>query len=41
MGLVSFTVTVNVVGEGDSVVGTKPEKNPPLARGWHGLPKLD
>jgi hypothetical protein len=41
MGFVSLTVIVNVVEEGDSLVGTKPEKNPPPARGWHGLPKLD
>jgi hypothetical protein len=40
MGLVSFTVIVNEVEEGDAVVGTKPEKKP-FSRGWHGLSKED
>jgi hypothetical protein len=42
MGLVSFTVMVNVVGDATSVLlfGVKPEKKPP-ARGWHGSLKLD
>jgi hypothetical protein len=33
-------VTVKVVVEG-TVVGTKPEKKPPVARGTQGLPKED
>jgi hypothetical protein len=41
MGFVSLTVIVKVVSEGESLVGTKLEKNPPEERGWHGLPKLD
>jgi hypothetical protein len=40
MGLVSFTVMVKEVEEGDSVVGTKPEKKP-FFRGWHGSSKDD
>jgi hypothetical protein len=41
MGVVLLTVMVKVVEDGDAVVGTKPEKNPPAARGWHGSAKLD
>ena len=40
MGVLSLTVIVKVVAEGEAFVGTKPEKNPP-ARGWHGSSKLD
>jgi hypothetical protein len=40
MGDVSFTVIVKVVLEGETFVGTKPEKKPP-ARGWHGSAKED
>jgi hypothetical protein len=36
MGLVSFTVIVKVVPEGEDVVGTKPEKKPPGESGWQG-----
>jgi len=45
MGLVSLTVMVKVLPEGDSAVGTKPEKKPfrtPLVlRGWQGSAKED
>lgn len=39
MGFASLTVMVKLVPEGESFVGTKPEK--PLARGWQGFAKDD
>lgn len=32
---------VNEVPEGEFLVGTKPEKKPPVERGWQGLAKED
>jgi hypothetical protein len=40
MGLVSLTVIVNVVLEGEESVGMNVEKKPP-ARGWQGFANED
>jgi hypothetical protein len=37
---VSFTIMVKVLPDGEAVVGTKDEKNPP-AKGWQGSAKED
>jgi len=41
MGFLSLMLMEKVVLEGESSVGTKPEKNPPAARGWQGSAKDD
>jgi hypothetical protein len=41
MGFVVFTVIVNVEPLVPAAVGTKPEKNPPVERGWQGSAKED